>query len=636
MSKISNLSATVLSTLQKNAFAQWPEGLMLLDTEGNIISFNLMAETLTGWSADLLQGINVHEIFCTNKHEQQHQQKTCPLIQIESRQDCILTDQFWLNKEGLFIKIDFRKSPVFEKNQLQCIVITFHDHKDTRYINRESRHLALFSENSPSPIAEIDAHCNLHYTNPAMLALLMKSGYNLDGRPVIFPDNILEIATQCLHQQQSLKHIENQFQNRWYNWNFHPFPEKNLIICYGADITIQKQTEIEIAHAKQTIEAASQSKSAFIANMSHELRSPINAIMGFCELMMLDTKHQRPDEYEKLEKMYHAGEYLMSLIGNILDISKIEAQQIELESIPYNLYNIIQSVVSILRVRAEDKRINLNLIFPPSFEALTLQGDPTFLKQIIINLVGNAIKFTHQGKVDINVKLSVTNQIAHLSIHIEDTGIGIPTEKQQLVFQKFSQADNSTTRKFGGTGLGLAISKELLELMGGHIELSSQPQQGSIFIIHLDQPVSLTSTPAQNQNNKQPINDLNFAGKRILLVDDELSNRMVAKGMLDKLTCDIDWAENGKQGLQKLIQNQYDLVFMDCQMPEMDGYDATRTYRLLERTRPHTTPIIAMTANAMKGDKEKCIEAGMDDYLAKPVTLNHIRLMLAKWLIKPE
>ncbi len=328
---------------------------------------------------------------------------------------------------------------------------------------------------------------------------------------------------------------------------------------------------------------------------------------------------------------YSSAEALLGILNDILDFSKIAAHKLLLEDIPFSLRTLVEDLVALLNGQAQAKNVVLVAEIDPQLPEVLL-GDPTRMRQVLTNFMTNAIKFTLQGEVRVRVQcLSAFASRVMLRLEVRDTGIGISEEKQKDLFQSFTQADGSTTRKYGGTGLGLAIVRQLVLMMGGKIGVESESGQGSVFWCELDFPVAAAGTQTEAQKENQPQAEGPLQG-RILLVEDNKVNQMVANKMLTAMGLTVDLAENGEKALAALAQTRYDLVLMDCQMPVLDGYEATRAFRSREPQGDKRLPIIAMTANAMAGDRQKCLEAGMDDYLAKPVKKDLLRTLLGQWL----
>jgi len=393
----------------------------------------------------------------------------------------------------------------------------------------------------------------------------------------------------------------------------------------------------EMREAKEEAERASRAKSDFVSRMSHELRTPMNAILGFAQL--LESETLTPEHRDYVGEINRAGVHLLELINKVLDLAKIEAGQMTIENIAFDLRHALNEVAAIVSERAKVKGLDLRFYAAPDLPA-GIMGDPTRLRQVLINLIGNAEKFTQQGGLDIRIEPVEGGQRIRFSVR--DSGIGMDAESLARLFKPFSQADESMTRKFGGTGLGLKISQDLVQAMGGEIQVESTPGEGSHFWFTLPAiPAPLGLVEASTEIGTASVEPASISAKaldvalhgHVLLVEDNRINQMVAARMLSKLglTCDI--ANHGGEALLRLQANSYDLILMDMEMPEMDGPEATRQIRKMElESGKKRTPIIAMTANAMHEDRDRCLASGMDDHMSKPVEMLKLKALLRQWL----
>jgi len=620
------------------------DGFIEQDALGVISGWSAESEQLFGWSRAEAIGMRSHRLI-PERNRQRHDKTLAGFLRSPARP--IAREEITvLHRDGhefraeFDLSIDERAGALYIAARVRAI--TPDARAEAAFRHRDERYRAILDQIEDG-CCVVDLRGNYLFVNDAFCRLygfdkqeILGSNFKVSagpertaklremysqvyttGRPIrAFEYEIVQTNRPTMVVEQSIS-LERDAQSR---------PVGFLAIT--RDCTARKLAEDAMAHAKEAAESANRAKSEFLANMSHEIRTPLNGIIGMTSLA-LDSA-LTPPQAECLHTIRDQAELLLTIVNAVLDFSKIEARFIELESIPFALADAISDVIRPLALRTRDKGITLSSRVAAEVPAHVV-GDPVRVKQILSNVLGNAVKFTDRGTVTLDVttdpppdgSATPTNTVV-LHFRIIDSGIGIPGEKQALIFEPFRQVDGSTTRRFGGTGLGLAIASTLVELMGGQIWVDSAPGAGSTF--HVTVPVSAASGVVERRRAVSAAAPAlgRAAGRsarsaRILIAEDNIVNQRVAAGLLTKRGHQVTVVSTGREALHALQAGTFELVLMDVQMPDMDGFEATAAIRAWERDTGQHVRIIAMTAHAMVGDKERCLAAGMDGYLSKPI-----------------
>ena len=471
-------------------------------------------------------------------------------------------------------------------------------------------------------------------TNPSASELLNSNEDKMVGKPLREVLPVLSAIIERIPEESKIRNETFEFEGKIIDARVSSLMDKDILrghLVVLRDVTDMKRAQEELLKAKDEAEAANIAKSRFLANVSHEIRTPMNGIVGFLEILESTGLNRKQSGY--LNDVKSAAGALLALINDILDYSRAEADKIMLENIPFNLHMLIGESVSLFSPSAQKKGVRLVHSISGNVPR-NVMGDPTRLRQVLNNIIGNAVKFTEIGQVSVTVDSSEYNAGNIMTIfEIADTGIGMTKDTVNKLFQAFTQADASTTRKYGGTGLGLAISKKTVDLLGGKIEVKSEPGKGTCFKISLRfEKADAPDARIQEAESCSAESDKGMmCDARILLVEDIAANRKLAAILLQKMGYIVDFAENGRQAVEMCNRTAYDLLLMDCQMPIMDGYEASKAIRSASG-RNSNIPIVAMTANVQESDMEKSLEAGMNDYISKPISRKKLEECISRHL----
>ena len=605
------------------------EAMFVTDRDGRILSLNPVAQQLVGRHQDVIGSVFHELVGCLSSKE--GSQRGCPLEHtVRTGEVTMVSSHQWVRTDGTGIEIAATFWPRYQGLEPVGALVVCRDLTVEREAERDVQRVARLSEDAPNPIVEFDEAGIMLYANTAMVELL-NYGTSIQGRvEAVFPPNLSDVLKHCLESQHPTIRLEHRVEDRVLAWSFFPLGELKQVRAYGTDIT----ADVELRRAKEAAEESARAKAIFLATMSHELRTPMNGVLG-CTQLLQDTALTDPQR-QLLETMHRSAESLLVLVNDILDFSKIEAGKMSLEVADVEIIPLIADVITLTSETAKKKGLLVQVEVAPDIPAV-LRGDPVRLRQILFNLVGNAVKFTERGGIHISVKTMPSNQdnsdAVVLQWTVKDTGIGITADQQTRLFGAYAQAEESTARRYGGTGLGLMICCQLVELMGGAMMVESTPGKGSSFTYFTSLLPSIQRTVSAHAvkpsiavmaNRTTPL--------RILVVDDNEINQVVACKFLQKLGYQVEVARNGREAVNSIAHATYDAVLMDCEMPEMDGYEATQEIRRQEQTTTRHLPIIALTGHASSEDEQKCRQAGMDDVVTKPITVPTLRAKLERLL----
>ena len=540
-------------------------------------------------------------------------------------------------KDGSFKWIEWRDS-FAQNNTFVSVGVDISDWKKTEEIKKQSDTII---NSVDSMIFVSDREGNVIFASPSIEKML---GYTPDE---ILGDKWWNVTYDNPQQANKVKNAISNYvflhtkdftdiskrkiktkdgTYKWIEWQLSK-GVNNTYISIGTDITNKINEQIELKNAKETAEKSLKVKDEFLANMSHEIRTPLNAVIGFTDLLLETTLNI--EQRAHLETMKNSGEILNSLISNVLDLSKLDSNKLEIENISFNLHKKIYEVVKLMKIRADEKNLSLELFINTDIPTQVI-GDPTRLSQILLNLIGNAIKFTNEGSVTVRVLLAEdAEKSAKINFEITDTGIGIVSNKINTVFGAFNQAKSDTSRIYGGTGLGLTIVKKIVKLLKGTIDVKSTFGKGSVFNLNLPFKKDTTSISSADVEVVIPSDDQ--LGLKILLVEDNKTNQILAKTRLERWNCTVDIANNGIEGVKKVQDTRYDIILMDIQMPVMDGYEATKIIKNDLSKKTSLIPIIAMTAYTSKSDIQRALDVGMNDYIFKPFKSKDLFALLVKY-----
>jgi signal transduction histidine kinase/ActR/RegA family two-component response regulator len=603
-----------------------PIGVVLLDCQLRILSVNAEAARLLEHSADFCSSKPLQEVLLQRPGTSGHNISTRIQESLPSRHPIQKSQTTLIGPTHKSLPVEWTYAPL-DTNEGAAGVLTIRDLTRERELQQDHDRLACVAEESPSPIIELDSDANLVYANPAMTQLLQRFGYATGGFPAVVPGELSRLVHRCLESGQEIRGQKVCLAEATFSWILCPVPSHQLVRGYAVDMTdvtaaheeLRRSAEHlqnsnrQLDQALQKAQEAARVKASFLATVSHELRTPMNGVIGMTDLLMDTEPSEEQQSY--IEIIRQCGEALLGLINDILEYGKIEAGKLELECIDFNLRTTVEDVLGQFAERAETKGLEITGLVHAAVPT-GLRGDPGRLRQILTNFVGNAVKFTEQG--DVTVQAFLEKDLVDAVVvrfEVTDKGIGISPEVQARLFQPFTQADSSTSRKYGGTGLGLAISKQLAEQMGGSVGITSQPGHGSTFWCtarFIKQPTSLLAIMPSAE----------LTGRRVLIVDDNESNRIILHHLVTGWGMVDDQAQDAASAIT-LIEQQagkglsYDVAIVDMLMPGKDGLQLAKELKV--HPVGSLVRLVILTSLIQRGHAELARQAGFLAYLTKPI-----------------